>query len=396
MKSLLTGNIFNGIHYKANLETSIGTTATTERNTTDAYTVEVNVKVKVPKAHQQMDELQKLNDKLGTVLPGLAEMLPTAKVSPEFEELYRNKITSLRSNLNRLDQLLSRHNFYDCETILDLQHPVTKRKAVLIQADMDVDTDGSDGDRIVPADVSSRTFQPFTNYHWGKMTPVPNPCVAIWEKKITENEAKAKEPKNAAEAPRLRADIARLRSEIKDMQSFSYLVGAADPFIVLPTSMFGKNRDGYTPGIGDYCVVIVEGALYPAIIGDKGPHMKIGESSLRICKQISAKANGENRPVNELKATYLIFPGTAEKPATPNLAQWHARCEALLNEFGGAGAEIFNWQDITQSSVPPPAPPLVPPAPPVQPQPPVPPAPPTPPGSAPTTTPAAAPANPAH
>lgn len=361
MKSLLTGSIFNGIHYKANLETSIGTTATTERNTTDAYTVEVNVKVKVPKAHQQMDELQKLNDKLGTVLPGLAEMLTTAKVSPEFEELYRNKITSLRSNLNRLDQLLSRHNFYDCETILDLQHPVTKRKAVLIQADMDVDTDGSDGDRILPADGSSRTFQPFTNYHWDKKTPVPNPCVAVWEKRIVENEAKIKDPKNAPDAPKLKADIARLRSEMKDMQMFSYLVGAADPFIVLPTAMFGKNRDGYTPAIGDYCVVIVEGILYPAIIGDKGPPAKMGEASLRICKQISAKANGGNRAVNDLRATYLIFPGTAEKLATPNLPQWRTRCEALLNEVGGIAGELFTWQDITQPSVPPTPPPVPPP-----------------------------------
>lgn len=360
MKSLMTGNIFNGIHFKANLETSVGTTATAERNTNDSYTVEVNVKVKVPKAHQQLDELQKLNDKLGAVLPGLAEMLPTAKVSPEFEELYRNKITSLRSNLNRLDQLLSRHNFYDCETMLDLQHPVTKRKALLIQADMDVDTDGSDGDRILPADGSSRTFQPFTNYHWEKKTPVPNPCVAVWEKRITENEAKLKDPKNATEAPKLKADIARLRSEIKDMQMFSYLVGVADPFIVLPTAMFRKNRDGYTPTIGDYCVVIMDGTLYPAVVGDKGPQAKMGEASLRICKQINARANGGNRPINDLKATYLIFPGTAEKLAPPNLAQWRTRCEALLNEVGGIGGELFSWQDITQPSVPP----IPPPAPP--------------------------------
>ena len=374
MKSLLTGNIFSGIHFKANLETSVGATATTERNTSDSYTVEVNVKVKVPKAHQQIEELQKLNNKLAMVLPGLVEMLVTAKVSPEFEELYRNKITSLRTNLNRLDQLLSRHNFYDCETILDLQHPITKRKAVLIQADMDVDTDGSDGDRIVPADGTSRTFQPFTNYHWEKKTPVPNPCVAVWEKKIADNEAKAKDPKNANDAPKLKADSARLRSEIRDMQMFSYLVGVADPFIVLPTAMFGKNRDGYTPAIGDYCVVIVDGVLYPAIIGDKGPHTKIGEASLRICKQINARANGENRPVNDLKATYLIFPGTAEKLATPNLAQWRTRCEALLNEVGGVGGELFTWQDITQSSVPPP-----------------PPVPPTPPAVAPAAAPASAP-----
>jgi hypothetical protein len=164
------------------------------------------------------------------------------------------------------------------------------------------------------------------------------------------------------------------------MQMFSYLVGVADPFIVLPTAMFRKNRDGYTPTIGDYCVVIMDGTLYPAVVGDKGPQAKMGEASLRICKQINARANGGNRPINDLKATYLIFPGTAEKLAPPNLAQWRTRCEALLNEVGGIGGELFTWQDITQPSVPPTPPPAaVPPTPPVPPTPT--PASPTPPGA---------------
>jgi len=32
--------------------------------------------------------------------------------------------------------------------VLQLQHPKSHRKAVLLQADMDVDADGSDGDRM--------------------------------------------------------------------------------------------------------------------------------------------------------------------------------------------------------------------------------------------------------
>ncbi len=345
MKSLLTGSMFNGITFHANLETSVGTTATAERQTNESYTVEVNVKVKVPKAHTSLEELRKLNDKLDTLLPGLPQMLTTAKVSPEFDELYRHKVTLLRNNLNRLDGLLTRHNFYDCETILQLESPLTKRRALLIQADMDVDTDGSDGDRQSSVDAGSRTYQPFTSYHWPKLTPTPNPCTPLWEKRIAETEAKMKDPKNTALLTQLRADTSRLHAELRDLQSNSYLIGATDPFIVLPLSMFGKKKTPYTPSIGDYCVVIVGEMMMPAIIGDGGPTAKIGEASLRICKQVSARASGEFRPVGELKATYLVFPGTSDRPwSTPNLDQWKTRCDALLQEVGGIQGELIKWE----------------------------------------------------
>jgi hypothetical protein len=266
MKSLLTGSMFSGINFKANLETSVGTTATAERTTNDSYTVEVNVKVNVPKAHQSLEELSKLNNKLGALLPGLPQMLTTAKVSPEYDELYRHKVTLLRNNLNRLDGLLSRHNFYDCETILQMEHPLTKRRVLLIQADMDVDTDGSDGDRMPVVDGASRTFQPFTSYHWAKRTPIPNPCTPLWEKRVADLDAKIKDPKTVPGIlPQLRADLSRLRTELSDLRATSYLIGAADPFIVLPLSMFGRKKSAFTPSIGDYCVVIVGELLLPAI-----------------------------------------------------------------------------------------------------------------------------------
>ena len=48
-KTLSVGSIFNGIHFKTKFETVPGTTATAERNLADSYTVEVSVKVTVPK-----------------------------------------------------------------------------------------------------------------------------------------------------------------------------------------------------------------------------------------------------------------------------------------------------------------------------------------------------------
>lgn len=363
-KVLQTGSLFNGITYKTHFETLTGSTATADRESADSYTVEVTVKLKVPKPHQKLEELKKLNGQLDKLLPALPELLTNAKVSPEFDNLYRNKTNQVRSSLDRLDQLLSRHNYYDCETILQLEHPTTKRRALLLQADMDVDTDGSDGDRIYSLEGNqSTTYQPFTSYRWGKLTKVANPCVPIWEKRIAENDTKAKDSKTpAADAAKLKADSGRLRAEIKELQTFSFLMGGADPFIVLPTQMFSRGKTGYTPAIGDYCVVIVNNQLFPAIVGDAGPIAKLGEASLRICREVSTKASPGYRPVADLKATYLVFPGSTERPMTPpNLEKWRTRCEELLNEFGGYTGTLHQWQDITKSAEPPPPPTVLPP-----------------------------------
>ena len=345
-KTLNVGSIFNGIHFKAKLETVNGRTATVERNNADSYSVEVTVKLAVPRPHQSIEELARLNDRIGDFLPGLQAMLVSAKVSPEFGELYRRKVTSIRSNLDRLDQLISRHNFYDCETILELQNAKTKRKALLIQSDMDVDTDGTDGDRMPAFEAGSRTFQPFTSYRWKKRTNAPSPCLPIWEKRIAENEAKAKDPKtSSAEVQRLRADTARLRMEVKDLQAHSFLVASMDPFIVLPTQMFTGKKAGFTPRIGDFCLVLAGDTFYPAIVGDAGPTTKIGEASLKVCRQINPKANGEFRPMNDLKATYLIFPDSGDKEwGPPDLKVWQARCDVLLKELDDYRGKLFTWE----------------------------------------------------
>jgi hypothetical protein len=355
-KTLNVGSIFNGIHFKTKLETVAAGTATADRNNAESYTVEVHVKVTVPKPHRSIEELAKLNAQIGTVLPELVPMLATAKVSHEFDDLYRRKVTSIRANLDRLDQLISRHNFFDCETILELQNAKTKRKALLIQADMDVDTDGTDGDRVPTFEAGSRTFQPFTSYRWKKRTAIPSPCMPHWEKRIAENDLKIKDSKTpSADVQRLKSDNARLRMEVKDMQTFSYLIAGVDPFVVLPTQMF-NGKSGYAPHIGDFCVVLFEDVAYPAIVGDAGPTTKMGEASLRLCRQINARANGEFRPVNDLKVTYIVFPSSADKDwGPPNLLNWQTRCEALLKELGDYKGKFFLWEQ-------PPPPPVVPPA----------------------------------
>ena len=45
--------------------------------------------------------------------------------------------------------------------------------------------------------------------------------------------------------------------------------------------------------------------------------------------------------MNSIKVTYLIFPGTAEKPGPPDLARWGMKCKQLLDEIGGTIPELM-------------------------------------------------------
>lgn len=355
-KRLETGKIFNGMQYRVTLETEIGSSATEEVNDPASYRAELVVKVKVPKPHKSLAEITKLNPELPTVLPELTTLLQSAKISPSFDDLYRLKCAALQSSLYRLDNLLTRHNFYDIETILELQHPQSKRRALFIQSEMDVDTDGSDIERVPVIEGASSTFQPFTSYRWGRKTDVISPFSAPREEKLklVEQELAANPP--AARKEALKSSQIDLKNEIGDLKKYSFLVGQTDPFIVLPGSMVGKKAGGFGPAIGDYCVVIVGRTFYPAIVGDVGPANLMGEASLRLCKQILPKANAAFRPVDELKATYLVFPGTADRPfAVPDLAKWRERCAKFLDELGGQRGELFTWEDLTKPPPPPPA-----------------------------------------
>lgn len=353
-KRLETGKIFNGMQYRVTLETEHGTTATADRNDPASYRAELVFKVKVPQPHQSLEDISQLNARLPALLPALPSLLANAKISPVFDELYRLKCGALQAGLHRLDTLLTRHNFYDCETLLELQHPPTKRRALFIQSDMDVDTDGSDADRVPEIAGASSTFQPFTSYRWPKRTDKPSPLIALRETKIRELEQELAGAPGAARREQIAAAISALKGEIGELQRFSFLIGHADPFIVLPGAMFGPGRSGpFAPQVGDYCVVIHGGTLYPAIVGDIGPRMKMGEASLRICQQILPQATGANRAENDLKVTYLVFPGTADRPFTvPDLEKWRTKCAKLLEEIGGHRGELFAWTDLTK---PPPA-----------------------------------------
>src|ERR1043166_5560656 len=172
---LETARLFSGITVHAAVDPIPGGAASDERADPQSYVLDLKLQARVPAPNKTIEELAKGNPELARVLPGLAAMLTPDSVSPFFKELYDTKLKLLRENLTRLDQLLSRHNFYDCQTVLQLRHPETHRRAVLLQANMDVDADGSDSDRLPAGNRTSPNFKPVTSFRWPKKSQITNP-----------------------------------------------------------------------------------------------------------------------------------------------------------------------------------------------------------------------------
>ena len=344
-----TAKLWSGITVHARVDPAPGAAASTERQDPESYVLDLDLNVRVPTPNRTLEELAQITPELPKLLPQLATTI--GPVSPLFQELYDLKIQVLRQNLVRLDQLLSRHNFYDCQTILRLRHPQTKREAILLQADMDVDADGSDADRLPGIDGSSANFKPFTSYRWRKKTSNPNPFLAPAEEKLRRYEIEFAQKGLTIERNRdLRIGIQRMKAEVDSLKRFSFLIASTDPYIVLP-GVFARSKNNGQ--VGDYAVVIHGAQIYPAIVGDVGPGDRVGEASLRIAKEINSLATAYNRPVSELKVSYLIFPNTAETPfGPPDLKKIRARCEKLVQELGGASVPLYEWANLIPTPTP--------------------------------------------
>lgn len=351
-KSVAVAELFNGIKIQTKLESAEGGLASVERKNAGAYQVTFQVNVTVPKANATLSELASLNDHLPKALPGLADMVPGGKVSGFYHHLYEIKQKAVEKNLTQLDKALSRHNFFDCETVLELRHPTSGRRVLLLQGEMDVVADGSDGDRMAEFDdyvFASTHFQGTTSYSWKKRTTKTNPLIGKYEGRIEEARKKLAATSSSTQKKSLEGDIAFYKRMIASLKTTSYLIASEDPFIVLPLSMRGyAGIEAFAPQLGDYAVVVSGNRLLPAIIGDYGPREKVGEASLRIAKEINPKATPYVRPESDLKISYFIFPGSADKPfGPPDYAKWHERCTALLTEIGGLGDgyTLHQWED---------------------------------------------------
>lgn len=342
----------NGILYEVDLLARRGGNALKNRDEAKSYRIEMKVLVDRPEAAIRGSELVPVQSKVLKALPGLAQALETASVSPFYERLYENKEKAIRGNLFDFHRILSRHNYFDCNAILELQNPESGQRALWVQADMDIVSDGSDGDRLQDIDdevFSSANYQPTTSYGWAKKSKNRNPFLDRVEKRLKEAEDEFAKPGLSIEVNRrLRARIAADKPLVADLKARSYLIARYDPFMVLPVFMVTAEKGDFTPRIGDYAVVYFNGKLYPSIVGDAGPNYKIGESSLRMGMEIDPKTNPYRRPVSDLAVSYIVFPGSADRPfGPPDYSVWREKVAGLLEGFGGVGEgfALHEWED---------------------------------------------------
>jgi len=351
-KSIDTVRLWNGIDSNSLMNVIQGGVASEERTDRKSYTFDFNVNVRVPFPVKDSQGIFSINPNLSKIVPELGDMIKAGKVSGFYHKLYDLKTKRLQQFLTRLNAVPDRHNFYDCETILELVNPKTKRKILFIQSDMDVVSDGSDGDRMPEYDqyiAESTNYQPFTSYGWKKQTVRLNPLLKRWEKKLDEEVNKLEQGKlSSSRVKASKQNIETLKREIADMKSRSFLIARADPFIVIPSWMrMYANQNEFSPSVGDYVAIIFEDRILPAIIGDTGPTWKLGEASLRVAKELNSNATSYKRPISDLKVSYLIFPGSADSPSVPDLNKWFDKVQLLLGEIGGLGNgfKLYRWPD---------------------------------------------------
>lgn len=350
-KPLATAKLFNGLALQAKvIAENSPELASQDRRDLDAYQVEVTVRARLPRPGTTTGDFAKNDPLLPGTFRDFDALLAEAKVSPFFEKLYALKVAQVERQIGRLDAVLERHNFFDCETILNIQNPASGRRAMLAIGDMDVNVDGSDGDRNVTVDGSSQYFLPQTSYRWLKLTERENPFVAVEQKRLEALKTEqASTTPTAARKAEIGEGIDLAKRRIFDLKKWSFLVSEADPFIVLPGFMFREKDNPFAPSIGDFALVIYNGKAYPAVVGDAGPSLKLGEASLRICREINSRSSALAGAVGDLKVVYLVFPGTAEAQHTvPDLETWRAKCEQYASELGGLSVPVHAWPDIVK------------------------------------------------
>ena len=326
-----------------------GKIAAIERDRSESYKAFYDLIIHEPKPAITLDEVTHSSSALASQLTDLNLLLETATINPYWQKLYRLKKQRTADNAHHLLKLLTKHNYYDCNTILNLKHPQTNRRALLVQADMDVVADGSDGDRLptMPEEIVTSThYQPTTSYSWEKQTNTPNPMVLGFEQRIRNANTELSKPSTPSDRKSwLKNRKKMLQDGITEMKKRSFLIAEYDPFIVLPVPII-VAKDAYSPNVGDYAIVFHGSKAYPAIVGDAGPEYKMGEASLRIAKEINYNSSPYRRPVNDLSVSYLVFPGTRKQPhRAPDYQDIHDECLLHIKDLGGLGIELHNWEN---------------------------------------------------
>lgn len=318
-----------GLNVLSSVQFESGSTASQDRKALASYQVRVALNLRLPQAADG-ETLKHANPKLPELFVKYNDFMSKAKVSQWYQALYLHKQNRIRKDAATLARLLDRHNYYDTDTILEIDAPETGRKVLWMQADMDVVSDGSDGDRLpdMPAKVkNSDHYQPMTSYRWRKLGTNPNPLLPHWEERVT----KLSKDKKANAAA-----LQHAKNVVHDLKKYSFLLAEYDSFIVVPLTFKNGGNEAYRPQLGDYAAVVVEDRIFPAIVGDFGPRFKTGEGSLRLARLINPKATPFARPVSDLGVSYVIFPHSREPENGPiNYERLNTRVQELLQEMGG-------------------------------------------------------------
>lgn len=318
-----------GLNVLSSVQFEPGSTASQDRKALASYQVRVALNLRLPKAADG-ESLKHANPKLPELFAKYNEFMSKAKVSQWYQALYLHKQNRIRKEAATLARLLDRHNYYDTDTILEIEAPESGRKVLWVQADMDVVSDGSDGDRLpdMPAKVkNSDHYQPMTSYRWRKLGTNPNPLLPHWEERVTRL---SKDKKANAAA------LQHAKNVVHDLKKYSFLLAEYDSFIVVPLTFKNGGNEDYRPQLGDYAAVVVGDRVFPAIVGDFGPRFKAGEGSLRLARLINPKATPFARPVSDLGVSYVIFPHSREPENGPiNYERLNTRVQELLQEMGG-------------------------------------------------------------
>ena len=318
-----------GLNVLSSVQFEQGTTASQDRKALAAYQVRVALNLRLPQAADG-ESLKHANPKLPSLFNRYNDLMSSAKVSQWYQALYLHKQNRVRKEAATLARLLDRHNYYDTDTILEMQAPESGRKVLWLQADMDVVSDGSDGDRLpdMPEKVkNSDHYQPMTSYRWRKLGTTPNPLLPHWEERVTKL---SKDKKANA------GDLQYAKNVVHDLKKYSFLLAEYDSFIVVPLTFKNGGQEAYRPQLGDYAAVVVGDRVFPAIVGDFGPRFKAGEASLRLARMINPKATPFARPVSDLGVSYIIFPGSKEPENGPiDYEKLNIRVQELLKEMGG-------------------------------------------------------------
>lgn len=347
----------NGAAVETRVETSTSTNTTLSTiPLLDDYRLQLTLHMAIPTPATRLTDLAAATPELPQALPNLEEMISSSsqgekEASPFFKKLFENKTKALQRQLSFLGQLFPKESLYDCQTILALTNKKNGARALLVQAIMNVNADGSDGDRNIPLEKLSNYYQPQTNYRWPKTTDHPNPNLHEIEEQLAQAKLSISKPALTLDQKnKLQEQISTKEQMLTELQHWSFLIGSADPFIVLPKFML-DSKNGDSASIGDYAVVLYQNKLYPAIVGDIGPSSKIGEASLRLCRAIDSRSGADHRPISSPHVSYFIFPKSADLPmSAPNYAHWSDRCHQLWNALGGSST--MTWQEWTSLEQP--------------------------------------------